>query len=125
MAVSSPSARRRPARPGKPCASSTSEVLEARSDAAFTYAGMLGDRAFFRTDLDAPNGRVVSITLAGPERGTIREVVREQKAPISTWSSYGPAGAVLAGERLVVTRIEDGRHRVRIHALDGRLEHEA
>jgi prolyl oligopeptidase len=61
------------------------------------YVGNRGTRFLFRTDLEAPKGRIVEVDLAEPER--LREVVAEGDAPIE--------GASWVGGHLLVSRLVD------------------
>lgn len=67
-----------------------------------------------QTNLDAPNGRVIAISVDDPHRQT--EVIPEGARPIEV------AGAV-AG-RIVMVTLEEASHRVSLHRLDGTQEGE-
>lgn len=97
-------------------------ALVDQSDATFAYAGQIGSRVWFRTDLKSPNGRVVAMNLSCSSSGHMDEIVPESPSAISTWFGFAPLGAVVAGGRLLVTRIEDGRSVIRIYSLQGRLQ---
>jgi prolyl oligopeptidase len=60
----------------------------------------------------------VAFDASAPAAG-YREVVPEAPNAISTWSGVAPMGAVVAGGRLLVTYIEDGRTVPRLFTLEG------
>jgi prolyl oligopeptidase len=76
-------------------------------DASYDFAGAVGSTFWFRTDLDAPNGRVIAIDLAKPARADWKEVV-----PTTTDS----LGAVtLVNSKLILNYLHDGSTRIRVH----------
>ncbi|MEN8374329.1 MAG: prolyl oligopeptidase family serine peptidase [Gemmatimonadota bacterium] len=92
--------------------------LSGAPEASYIYAGSIGSRAWFRTDHDAPNGKVVAFDLERPRSGYV-EVVPEAEESISTWFGFAPVGAVVTGERLLVTYAAMGRIVPRLFSLDG------
>ncbi len=76
-------------------------------DAQYLFVGNQGDRFWFKTDLEAPRGRVI---VAGLD-GAIEEVVPEAEATLR--------GASMVGGRLVARYLEDAKSAVRIYELDG------
>jgi prolyl oligopeptidase len=74
-----------------------------------------GDLLVF-TDDQAPNGRVVRVSLADPAPARWKTVVAEKPEAI--------AGVSVAGRRIFVSYMKDVASRVHVHELDGRLEHE-
>ena len=83
-------------------------------DAAYHFLGNVGGTFFFRTDLDAPLGRVIAIDTAHPERSAWREVVPEGDDALQT--------ASLVGGRVVCESLHHAVSRVRIFGTDGRHE---
>jgi prolyl oligopeptidase len=81
-------------------------------DATYAFIGNEGTRFYFRTDLEAPLGRVVAIDVRKPERGQWKELIPE--APETLVS------ASLVGDRFFLVRMKDASSQVRVHALDGK-----
>ncbi len=85
------------------------EPLLDANDASYDFLGNDGDRLLFRTDKDAPTGRVVAVDAKDASR----------------WETVVPAGeaaigsAVLAGKTLFVTRLEDATSAVEQFDLRG------
>ncbi|MEM9533867.1 MAG: prolyl oligopeptidase family serine peptidase [Pseudomonadota bacterium] len=80
----------------------------------YSLVGNIGSKLIFRTDRDAPNGRLISIDLAGS--GAQEPLIETRDQVLE--------GAALVGERLVTAYLKDARSEVRIHALDGTFERE-
>ena len=81
-------------------------------DAIYAFLGNDGPVFFFRTNLDAPRGRVISIDVRSPQRAAWREVVPELDETLES--------ASLVGDRFVATYLRDASSRVRVFGLDGR-----
>jgi prolyl oligopeptidase len=80
-------------------------------DAGYHYAGNDGSVLYFRTDLDAPLGRVIAIDLDAPERSAWREVVPEGTDTLER--------VRLIGGRLLAVYLHHATHRLRWFATDG------
>lgn len=84
----------------------------------YSFIGAKGTQLFFRTNADAPRGRIVLLDLAnappeaGPDALEWTEVVGEAEATLE--------GASLLGARLLATYLVDARNEVRRFRLDGR-----
>ncbi len=84
-------------------------------DAAVELIGGIGDRLWFKTDRNSPNGKIVSIDLS-------------TKDP--TWSVVIPEGknilkgADIVGGKITVTWLEDASTKATVHDLDGTLLYE-
>ena len=78
-------------------------------DAEYEFLGKRGQRLWFKTDKDAPRGRIVAIDLGARER--LIEIVPEGRDTLES--------ALLAGNRLVVSRMVDAANAVQVHELDG------
>ncbi len=76
--------------------------------------GNIGSSFIIRTDLDAPNGRLVSVDLAEPE--TLQTVLAESEFPIQ--------GASHVGGHLIVSKLEDVKSAVRVYTTEGELVRE-
>ena len=78
-------------------------------DHDWSLAGSQGDTLYFRTNKDAPRGRIVTMNAL---TGAIAELVPEGAATLNS--------ASLVGKRLVVETLEDAKSVARLHALDGK-----
>jgi prolyl oligopeptidase len=85
-------------------------------DASYTFVGNDGDRLFFRTDLDAPLGRVVAIDVTSPARESWVEVIAESDATLES--------VTFTGGRFFASYLVDAHSAVRVHAKDGTFERE-
>lgn len=81
-------------------------------DAAYDFVGNEGSVFYFRTDLDAPNGRVIAIDANRPARSDWREVVPESSDVVQSVSRVGG--------RLFVESLRHAASRVRTFDLSGR-----
>ncbi|OYQ26523.1 S9 family peptidase [Sandarakinorhabdus cyanobacteriorum] len=78
-------------------------------DHDWSLAGSNGDMLYFRTNKDAPRGRIVAMNAL---TGAITEVVGQGPATLNS--------ASLLGNRLVAETLEDAKSVVRLYALDGK-----
>jgi len=85
-------------------------------DAAYDFIDNNGTVFWFKTDLNAPRGRVVAIDITSPSRENWREVIPEAKETMT--------GVTVIGNRFVVTYLKDAHSQVKIYSLDGRFEYE-
>jgi prolyl oligopeptidase len=86
-------------------------VLVEGRDEVFTLVGSEGGELWLYTQADAPNGRVVGITVGHPERRRWRDIVPERPFAIDTW-----AGLRAVGRVVVVAYRERGLLRLRTFA---------
>jgi prolyl oligopeptidase len=77
----------------------------------YTLAGSDGSRLIFRTDLDAPRGRLIAIDVTRPDRADWQELVPEGRDLLES--------ARRVGDRLVGAYLQDARSRVEIYDLEG------
>ncbi|HEX8025603.1 MAG TPA: prolyl oligopeptidase family serine peptidase, partial [Candidatus Limnocylindrales bacterium] len=84
------------------------------ADAFYWHVATIGRTAYLKTDLDAPNGRVIAIEVDDP--ASLREVVAEGPDALEN--------VVLVGGRLAIDYLHDAHHRLAVHELDGRLAHD-
>lgn len=82
-------------------------------DARYEFLGNDGDRMWFKTDLDAPNGRVIEIDLLEAERERWVEVVPERDVVLE--------GGSVVGGHLVLEYLRDAHSEVRVHGPGGEL----
>lgn len=80
-------------------------------DHEFSFLGNDGSTFYFKTDLDAPNRRIVAIDVKRPDRSAWREVVPEAKEPLRS--------ADFVGNMIVTSYLEDATTRVRMFRPDG------
>ena len=85
-------------------------------EAAYIYIGADAGRLFFLTTLKAPNGRVISIDPAHPDKAHWREVIAEGTDAIDLTQT----SVTLVGHQLFVRALHDAHNRVRIYGLDGK-----
>ena len=85
------------------------ESLFGDFDAEYEFLGKRGKRLWFKTDKDAPKGRIVAVDLDA--RGKLLEVVAESRDTLES--------ATMAGNRLVLSYMVDAANEVRVHELDG------
>lgn len=80
-------------------------------DAYYNFIGNVGDTFYVQTDWQAPNGRILAIDLAQPERSQWREILPEQKEIL--------VSADMAGGKLFVVTMHNATHRLHLYNLDG------
>jgi prolyl oligopeptidase len=85
-------------------------VVEA-DDAEYAPIGNVGSVVYLRSDLDAPNRRIVAIDLRSSERAAWKTIVPERKQSIET--------ALMAGDRIVAEYLVDVQSRLMLFGLDG------
>ncbi|HXV76603.1 MAG TPA: prolyl oligopeptidase family serine peptidase [Candidatus Polarisedimenticolaceae bacterium] len=80
-------------------------------DNEYSFLGNDGPIFYFRTDLDAPKGRVIAIDTRRPEPASFRQIIPEADGPLGNVS--------LKGNMFVVSYLEDVVGRVRVFRTDG------
>ena len=88
-------------------------LLAPEEDAVHVPLGVIGRTAYLYTTYQASKGRIVAVAVGETDRAKWRTIVPEAKDPIAD------AGALLVGDRLVVTYLVDVQSRIRRFALDG------
>ncbi len=83
------------------------DVLEAQ----YAFIDNEGSVFWFRTDLDAPKGRVIAIDTNNPDRNNWREVIGETEETLR--------GVNLINDTFVATYLKDARTQVRLYNIDG------
>lgn len=81
------------------------------ADAEYDFIGNDRTRFFLRTDLDAPNGRVIAVDTANPAREHWRTIIPE--------SAHTLVSAQIINGQLVVQLLQDAHSVIRIFTLDG------
>ncbi len=82
-------------------------------DADYTFIDNVGPTFYFRTDLDAPRGRVVAIDVAQPQRKNWVEVIAQTADRLQ--------GVGLVNDQFVASYLKDARSEVKIHDRQGKL----
>lgn len=85
-------------------------------DAEYAYITNEGSTFYFKTNYQAPNGKIIAIDLHQPEREHWKEIVPEQKSAI--------AGVVYLNEEWIIAFVEDAHHVLHVYAKDGSYSHE-
>jgi prolyl oligopeptidase len=87
--------------------------LLADFDADYSFIDNVGTTFYFRTDLNAPRGRVIAIDLATPQRVNWVEIIPQTADRLQ--------GASLVNNQFVAFYLQDARTEVKIHDLHGKL----
>jgi prolyl oligopeptidase len=88
-------------------------------DAAFSFIGNDGPVFYFRTDLNAPRGRIIAIDARKPEREHWKELVPQAAETID-----GDNGVNLINNQFVVAYLKDARSNIKVFDLNGKLVRE-
>jgi prolyl oligopeptidase len=84
-------------------------------DAAYAFIDNDGPVFWFRTDLDAPRGRVIAIDTRHPERANWKTVIAEGKETLE--------GVDLVGDEFFAEYLKDAASEVRVYDLSGKFLH--
>ncbi len=87
------------------------EMLIEGFDNDYSLAGNDGSTLFFRTDLDAPKGKLIAIDLDNPERDSWRTLIPESDDVLEA--------ATRIGDHFVAEYLRDARSEIKITTLDG------
>ncbi|HMJ65534.1 MAG TPA: prolyl oligopeptidase family serine peptidase, partial [Candidatus Binatia bacterium] len=82
-------------------------------DADYTFIDNIDSTFYFRTDLNAPRGRIIAIDIKKPARTQWREVVAETGDRL--------VGANMVNNQLIATYLTDAHSQVKIYSTDGQL----
>lgn len=85
-------------------------------DAAYDFIENDGDVFYFRTDLNAPRGRVIAIDIKKPQKSEWREIIPEAKETMT--------GVSVIANRLIVTYLKDAYSNVKVYSMDGKFLYE-
>jgi prolyl oligopeptidase len=90
-----------------------SKVVELLNDfdAHYVFLGNKGPLFWFRTDLDAPRGRVIAIDIRRPDRKNWKELIPEAPETLR--------GLSVAGGRFLAGYLEDAKSRIKVFEPDG------
>ena len=98
--------------PRKPALAAKVKPLITQDGVEFLVLGNDGPMLFLRTDLDAPNRKVIALDLRRPDRVSWKTIVPESK--------HAMENASLLGGRLVVEYLEDVKSRLATFDLTGK-----
>jgi prolyl oligopeptidase len=79
----------------------------------FTFVGNDGPVFFFKTDVDAPRKRLISIDIRKPQRDHWKEIIPQQAEPITSIS--------LVGNLFIVESLKDAKTQVTMFSPEGKL----
>jgi len=91
------------------------ELLNA-FDADYTFIDNDGPIFWFRTDLNAPRGRVVAIDIRKPERANWKEIIPQAAETLRSVN--------MVNDQFIATYLQDAHSQVKIFARDGALARE-
>jgi prolyl oligopeptidase len=80
-------------------------------DAEYAPLGSVATVVYLRSDLDAPNRRILAVDLRNPDRASWKTIVRERPQAIET--------ALMAGDRIVAEYLVDVQSRLMLFDRDG------
>ncbi len=81
------------------------------ADAEYTFIGNDGPVFYFKTDLNAPRGRIIAIDTRQPERENWREIVPQQNDVVSF--------VLLAHHQFVIVYMHDAHHQMERYDMSG------
>jgi prolyl oligopeptidase len=85
-------------------------------DADYTFIDNEGPVFWFRTDLDAPRGRIVAIDIRKPGRSDWKEIVPQAAETLT--------GVAAVNNRFVAIYLKDAHSQVKLFRIDGSFERE-
>ncbi|MEP4077595.1 prolyl oligopeptidase family serine peptidase [Haloferula sp.] len=90
------------------------EVIELlpKNDASYRFVGNVGPLLYFRTNLDAPRHRLISIDVRKPQRSHWKEILPESDALL--------AAASMVGNQIICRYLEHASSRIRCFDHDGK-----
>jgi len=87
------------------------QVVIEQFESDYSLIGSDGSLLYFRTDNEAPKGRVIAIDLAQPQRADWQEIIPEAEETLD--------GVSWIGGKLIVDYLKDARTLIRVHETDG------
>jgi prolyl oligopeptidase len=85
-------------------------------DFNFNVIDNIGDKLLIRTNINAPNGKVVLVDPKNPGEKNWKDVLPEKPEPLQ--------GTSVVGGKLIATYLKDVSSRAYVHSLSGKLENE-
>jgi prolyl oligopeptidase len=94
------------------------EVVELISEFEASYGFIDNDNTtfWFRTDLDAPRGRVIAIDISNPSKENWQEIIPQTEETLE--------GVALLNNQFVADYLKDARSQIKIFNLDGSCDRE-
>jgi prolyl oligopeptidase len=83
-------------------------------EAEYTFLGNEGPLFWFKTDLNAPKGRIIAIDTRNPEKQNWKEIIPTAADTIET--------ATLMNNKFIVSYLKDARSVVKVFNRDGKFE---
>ena len=90
-----------------------SKVIEliVELEAAYSFIGNDGGTFYFRTDLNAPRGRVIAIDLSKPDKANWRELIPQVAETLE--------GVSLVGNQFIASYLKDAQAQIKVFDLAG------
>ncbi len=85
-------------------------------EAAYNFIGNDGPVFWFRTDLNAPRGRIIAIDTRNPGRANWKELVAQAPETLE--------GVILVGDHFIASYLKDARSQVKLFDLNGKFVRE-
>ncbi|HEY8459433.1 MAG TPA: prolyl oligopeptidase family serine peptidase [Blastocatellia bacterium] len=85
-------------------------------EAAYNFISNDGSVFWFRTDLNAPRGRVIAIDARDPDRAKWKEIVPQAAETLE--------GVSMVGDRFIASYLKDARSQIKIFDIDGKFVRE-
>jgi len=85
-------------------------------EAAYNFIGNDGPVFWFRTDLNAPRGRVIAIDTRNPGRANWKELVAQAPETLE--------GVILVGDNFIASYLKDARSQIKLFDLNGKFVRE-
>jgi prolyl oligopeptidase len=82
--------------------------------ANFSFVGSIESKAYVRTDLDAPEYKLIEVDLQNPLQDHWKDLIQPTKDLLQ--------GAVLVGGKLAINHLVDAKNQLSIYDLDGRKQ---
>jgi len=79
----------------------------------YAFIGNDGPMLYFRTDLDAPRGRLIAMDVRNPKRDQWKEIIPQTDATLR--------GVDYTGHQLVAEYLRDAKSEVKVYSTDGKL----
>ncbi|WP_229740724.1 prolyl oligopeptidase family serine peptidase [Ornithinibacillus halotolerans] len=87
-----------------------------QADAEYSYVTNKGDIFYFKTDLQTPNGKIISVDINNPDSTKWKEIIPEQEDVMDF--------VIALNDKLVVGLLHDAHHQLKIYELDGTFSHD-
>ncbi|MCE7791979.1 prolyl oligopeptidase family serine peptidase [Salipaludibacillus sp. CUR1] len=84
-----------------------------QQDAEYTFIGNTDSTLYFKTDLHAPKGRIISVNIEKPERENWREVIPEKEETLER--------VMVANGKFVAVYLDKAVHKISVYGLDGQF----